>query len=892
MKNNRIGFSFRKRVYLSFIIMILPVILLLVLLLEWALIPFIHSSIWKELENSALGISKSIELAAEISIKNHLKGIAVRNLESVRNYWDFYERGLLSRIEMEEALEEILLSQMVGDSGYIYCIDSAGTVLIHPEEGVAGTTVFQYDFVQQQMEQKEGFIEYEWKNPDDPAARLKALYMVYFEPLDWIISVSSYREEFNDLVQLEDLRDLTLSLNFGQSGYSYLSHLDGRVLIHPLYDPGADPIKDTSNSQDFFDVVQKKDFGRLEYSWQNPGDTKSRDKLAVFKHIRDFDWVIVSSAYRDDVFEPVRVIRLISYGAVFLLLAGTILTALFLSRRVSEPLESIVGQLENNTQKGVINPVTVISRDEWAILGKGINRFIKTIEEKNGIIQKERQNYLDLFEASPDGVFILEELKFVDCNPKTLELFEMTREELLQANVLELSPEKQPDNKPSESAAYEKLDGLEIREIVRFEWKHLNAKGKPFDAEVQLKPFGFSENGKPLYVAFLRDITEKKKADRALRNEMEFSRTLIDASPAYILLTDLDFRVQNINPSFLKIMGLSGEEIQGRNILDILKPDQAGIKMESTLNQIKDSASKEEGITRTDSILLRTMLNQERVIQWSTTWIPGENKGEESILIVGMDLSEEKKLQEQLYHTQKLEAIGRLAGGVAHEFNNLLMGVVGTADWIQSEMSHSDPHLPALQQIIDTGEKAAQLSSKLLSFSRKMKNKTVTINSREWIENVVNIFTAGLDVKNRFQCDLEKEPLLIRGDTSMLQNMLMSILINAQEAMPDEGGLITLSSRKKVLDNLYCSQSSFSLTPGTYIELRIEDNGIGMDEKILKNIFDPFFSTKEEGLRSGLGLSSAFGIIKDHKGEILVESEPGSGTLFIMRFPVSSVNNH
>jgi len=186
-----------------------------------------------ELNNTTTAILNLVRTSVDVSIKNHLRAVAKKNIEIIQHFYDQQQKGLLSEPEAKERASEILLAQTIGDSGYIYCLDSAGNIPVHPQASLVGTNVSDFAFVKEQLALKKGYVEYEWKNPGETVSRPKALYMLYFEPWDWIVSASSYRNEFMTLVNVEDFEKSVLDLRFGQTGYSFAMDGAGNAVIHP-----------------------------------------------------------------------------------------------------------------------------------------------------------------------------------------------------------------------------------------------------------------------------------------------------------------------------------------------------------------------------------------------------------------------------------------------------------------------------------------------------------------------------------------------------------------------------------------------------------------------------------------------------------------------------------
>ena len=256
----------------------------------------IKTNIESELKNTTQTILNMVRTSAGVSIKNHLRAVAEKNREIAQH---FYREALAGNISMDEAkdrVREVMLSQTIGKTGYIYCIDSNGVILIHPESALIHVDLSPYPFIAEQKVRKVGYLEYNWKNPGETHPRPKALYMTYFEPWDWIISVSSYRTEFRELVNVDDFRDSILSLVFGKTGYSYVLDLEGNLIVHPSLEGNYYEATDVQGRQ-FIQEICKRKSGKIIYSWAAPGETKAREKLVIFNYIPEYQWIVASSSF-------------------------------------------------------------------------------------------------------------------------------------------------------------------------------------------------------------------------------------------------------------------------------------------------------------------------------------------------------------------------------------------------------------------------------------------------------------------------------------------------------------------------------------------------------------------------------------------------------------------
>jgi PAS domain S-box-containing protein len=882
MSDARPARSLRSRIFLSFLAVVVPLLVLVVASIELVLVPHVKEDMWAELENATRVIAKAVDDSGSVAIRQHLKGIAEKHRVIARQRMELVERGLITRGEAIARLREVFLRQTVGSSGYVYCLDSSGNVPVHPKPAVEGTNQAEYDFVREQMQRREGYLEYDWRNPGEAAPRPKALYMVYFEPLDWIISASSYRSEFDELLDPADFRETVLSLRFHQSGYSYVINEQGDVLIHPVLRE-FNALTQTGVEADFVDDMLRAGSGRIEYRWQNPAETRPRRKMAVYDSVPAYDWVVVSTAYTGEVMKPIWIIRGTAYGAVLLLLAaGGTLSYLF-SRRLTRPVEAMIAQLDHNARNGAHDPLPEDGSRELARLAREVNIFMAAVDERTRQLNEQRQRYQSLFETSPNGIFVFRDSRIIDCNPAGEAMLGASRGQLVGIDPVEISPPMQPDGTDSASGARAHLRSALKDGTTSFEWVHYRMDGTPFHAEITLRVFG-TEGGEPLLVSFVRDVTERKQAEAAIRRERDFSQALVDASPAYILILDPGHRIRVVNPALCEALGYTREQMIGQDYFDLVIPAEDRDRLRQAIERIREAARHGDSATTTGTNRALARDGTAHWVLWSGTWLRDYGGGEEGLLAVGVDVTEERSLQEQLHHAQKLEALGRLAGGVAHDLNNMLGGILNAAELIALRMPDDDPMHDHVRLIADTVERAAELAGRLLAFSRKGKSASTPVDLHELLEAALKIFTSGMDPRIEVQSALDAEHPVLVGDPSQLQNVLLNLFINARDAMP-AGGTLRIETRNIRLDDDACEASAFPLEPGPHLEVVVADTGHGMDQATRAKVFEPFFTTKEEGKGTGLGLSSAFGVVTAHRGEIRVESEPGTGTRFTMRLP-------
>lgn len=350
----------------------------------------IEASIESELKNTTTTILNLVKTSAAVSIKNYLRAIAEKNVEIVSFYFDQYKKGYLSEKAAREMAANVLLSQTIGDSGYIYCLDSHGNVVVHPQVALLDVNVSQYDFIKEMLLEKKGYMEYDWKNPGENETRPKALYMLYFAPWDWIIAVSSYRKEFKGLVKVEDFEKSILALRFGETGYSFVLDSSGNAVIHPKLQ-GTNVLDKNLFPNQFLQEILDRKTGQLVYPWKNPDEQDARLKLCIFNYIPEYDWIVGSSSYQEEFFKPLKTISTL----IVTIFAITLLMVLSLTYKISSSITRPLLILRQHFEKAStgdfsLRMVTSAS-DEIGQLAQYFNRFMVQLAEYSDNLKKQIQ---------------------------------------------------------------------------------------------------------------------------------------------------------------------------------------------------------------------------------------------------------------------------------------------------------------------------------------------------------------------------------------------------------------------------------------------------------------------------------------------------------------------
>lgn len=398
MVNFFFNLPFRFKILLCLIVVIVTATVSSGFFVERKVRFIIKENITSELENTSSSIRDAILTTASASIKNRLRGIAEKNLDIASYFYRLQQAGQLSENEAREKATAILLSQVIGRTGYIYCVNSLGVIMVHPEPSLYSKDISTFAFIGQQLKTREGYLEYEWKNPSDKVKRPKALYMVYFEPWDWIISVSSYREEFKYLINVADFRNSVLDRRFGATGYSYLIDLQGTLILHPTLEGTNIYGSMDADGRMFIEELCRQKNGSIIYPWKNPDEIIARNKLVIFSYIPEYEWIIASSSYLEEFYQPLRSIRTIIMSTIIATLLVILPFALWISSLITHPLRNLMVKLDEGARGNLSVRMDVTTKEEIGKLAGYFNQFMSRQEQHHRELEsrvKERTRELE-----------------------------------------------------------------------------------------------------------------------------------------------------------------------------------------------------------------------------------------------------------------------------------------------------------------------------------------------------------------------------------------------------------------------------------------------------------------------------------------------------------------
>ena len=351
--------------------------------------------------------------------------------------------------------------------------------------------------------------------------------------------------------------------------------------------------------------------------------------------------------------------------------------------------------------------------------------------------------------------------------------------------------------------------------------------------------------------------------------------------PDFIYAKDIESRFVLANMTVARNIGVATpDELLGKTDFDFF-PREAADQYYADERGIIQSG---QALVDREELLIDSAGTWRRV---STTKVPLRDSSGNVVGLVGInrDITERKRLEEQLRQSQKMEAVGRLAGGVAHDFNNWLTAIQGYAGLAMEQVDEATPLYRDLQQIQVASMRAADIIRQLLLFSRRQPMVSAPLNINGLVEGLLKMLRRLIGEDIAIETDLVSDLWTVQGDPSNIEQVIVNLAVNARDAMP-EGGKLKIATKNVVVDDAYC-RSIPDARPGRFVCLAIEDTGVGMSREIMERLFEPFFTTKEPGKGIGLGLATVYGIVKAHNGWINVYSEPGQGATFKVYLPAS-----
>jgi len=476
-----------------------------------------------------------------------------------------------------------------------------------------------------------------------------------------------------------------------------------------------------------------------------------------------------------------------------------------------------------------------------------------------------------LVECSPDAI-LLSDLNtglVLEANQTAVNLWRMPKENIIGAQITQLHPSHlgitaQSDWKQLSTVSKDRPAHL-IESVI------LQADGTEILVEIIVQETLFQ--GKFVLYSIFRDITGRKQAEEKLRQ----LSLAIQQSPVSVVITNTQGAIQYVNPKFVQVTGYTAEEVAGQNPR-ILQSGKHSPKFYKQLWQTIANGKEWRGEFQNK--------RKNGKLFWESTIIsPIKNDSGKITHYVAVkeDVTEQKYLEQQIRQQERLAAVGQLAAGIAHDFNNLLTGIIGYAELLQYSPDIPESARPDLNRISQQGARAAQLIRQILDFSRQSSREPHPLDLVVYLKETIKFMERTIPETIRINFNFSEEDCIVHADPAQLQQVLTNLAVNARDAMP-QGGTLTLALSTETFSP-DASRPSPDLEPGHWVCLKVIDTGTGIAPEILPHIFEPFFTTKKIGEGTGLGLAQVYGIIKQHNGSVVVDSQVGQGTTFAIYLP-------
>jgi len=518
-------------------------------------------------------------------------------------------------------------------------------------------------------------------------------------------------------------------------------------------------------------------------------------------------------------------------------------------------------------------------------LAEGIDRAAEALAAREAAraaaeeaLRESERRYRDLFENHPLPLWVYEEqtLAFLAVNEAAVARYGYSREEFLRMTIRDLHPpEDLPDLLARTARVPGGFDGARIR-------RHRTKSGEIVFDEVAVRPLVFG--GRRARIVMAQDVSERLRAVEELARSEERFRILIEDAADVITVVDAAATIRYQSPSVERITGYRPHEMVGRNGMEYIHPDDRPF-----LAALLRDLLARPGTTAAGRYRFRCADGGYRHVESTGKAVTGLYD-EPVVVINSRDVTErvraEEALQrseEQLRQAQKMEAVGRLAGGVAHDFNNLLTAITGYAEILRARIPPEDSRRKAVDEIRRAADRAAALTRQLLTFSRQQVVSPRTLDLNALLGGMLSLLQRLIGEDVAVDVDFEEGLWPVAADPAQMEQLVMNLAVNSRDAMP-RGGRLVLSTRNVVLERELRVRDA-ALPPGPYVTLSVADTGCGMDEATLSHLFEPFFTTKEQGKGTGLGLSTVWGIARQAGGAVLAQSTPGAGTVMTVYLP-------
>ncbi len=514
---------------------------LAILLGSAAMLSFIQGTIEQDIQNELKSTTQTlvslVRANAQSAVRNRLRTTVEAGKEMLDQLYRQVGAGRIAESKAKQLAADMLLGQAAGEGGRLYVTDGEGGYIVRPRDAE-----LMPDLVRRQIQGSDGYLRRPSKSPGTPDARIIVFYFSRFQPWGWILSAFSYEDEFQSLVSADDIRGSVRAIRFGKTGYTFVIDSHGKLILHPkLEGQNVYGFRDAAGRAFVAEICTRKT-GKIVYPWTNPGEPAPREKFAVFDYIPEMDWIVVSTFYLEEYYGPLKTVRNIVVTTCAIMLLLVLILTLRLSSLITLPLKDLMARFAQGSAGDLSVRMNVRSGDEIGLLSRYFNEFMERLETstkklKNEMAERElaekavresEQKFRSLFERSADAMLILDGEHFTDSNAAAMAMMRCTnKKDLLSIRPSALSPEFQPDGRPSSEKADELIREAFEKGTVRFEWLHRRLDGEEFPVAVTFTAVPLA--GRPVLFTVWRDITARKRAEAQVRSYQGHLEELVEA---------------------------------------------------------------------------------------------------------------------------------------------------------------------------------------------------------------------------------------------------------------------------------------------------------------------------------------------------------------------------
>ncbi|MBN1516596.1 Cache 3/Cache 2 fusion domain-containing protein [Candidatus Sumerlaeota bacterium] len=696
------------------------------------------------------------------------------------------------------------------------------------------------------------------------------------------------------------VRHAILQTKVGKTGYVYVlgggGEDKGRYIISYKGERDGEDIWTNVDSDGRYviqEIISKAtalkpgEMTTVRYRWQNLGESEPRWKIARLAYYAPWDWVIGTSVYEDELQTyrawltsgRQRMIRVMSVaGAIITILVG--MTFILLTWSITRPIRQMTDVAEKVIGGDFDQAVNVKSHDEIGVLAKTFNLMTSKIKQSMVELRQSEEKYRGIFENTPEGLFRTTiDGRILNANPAMTRILGYDSPEELNACVTDIGSQVYVHSKMREQFIAElikhgKIENFEnqlYRKDKSIIWVSIGAR------------LSYDENGRPHTIeGFITNITARKQAEEALAESRNYLGEIINTVADPVFVKDREHRWVLVNNAMCAFMGHSRDEILGKSDYDYSPKEEADVfwsKDELVLTTGQENLN-EEHFTDVQGAV-HTLVTKKALYT--------DKNGEKFIVGIIRDITDRKKVDEEkrelearLTQAQKMEAIGTLAGGIAHDFNNILSAIIGFSELAMHEIQNKEKSLNDMKEVIKAGDRAKELVKQILTFSRMTETKYMPVSLdtvvKESLTMLRSVIPSTIEIKHNLAASGQ-----VMSDPTQINQIMLNLCTNAVHAM-EEGGVLEVELSEATIDE-NAAQRGLELAPGPYLKLTIRDTGTGMPAEVMGRIFEPYYTTKELGRGTGLGLSVIHGIVKSHNGAIACTSAVNAGTTFEVYLP-------